>query len=212
MQLQARPLARSAKFRFRLAQRDRTCVLTTAWEDGVVAAHIIPHEWQSTDMSRLPQHIREVLGGLEGGIGSFENGMLLDSSAHTRFDNGHWGVVWKGNDTPGSDGGVWEVVAITSEGAKYAGKPLRWPEGIRDDGVRWRDLFPPPELLHFHLQCAIFKHCTGRGDGDDMWEDYDHAATKVLTSEEAFERWAKGAGRIVPLTIDKSGTAAEAVL
>jgi hypothetical protein len=180
-------LARSANFRFRLAQRDRTCVLTDSWEDGMVAAHIIPHEWKSKDNSTLPESVRDFLTSVEGGIGSFQNGMLLDSTAHNRFDKLHWSVVWKGQPPSGGEGGDWEVVAITSQGKDYEGKKLRWPEGKRNDGIFWKDLFPPAAAFEFHLKCAIFQHMKGGADEfQNDGPDYDELVTDLLTTEH---RW-----------------------
>jgi hypothetical protein len=179
-----------ADFRFKLAQRDRTCVLTNSWEDGIVAAHIIPHNWISKDNSNLPESVRDFLSSVEGGICSFQNGMLLDSTAHTRFDKLHWSVIWEGELPVGTGNGHWKVVAITSHGREYDGMMLRWPDGTRNDGILWRDLFPPAEAFEFHLKCAIFQHMKGGSEEfDEFDKDYDERVTDLLTSESCFSEW-----------------------
>lgn len=165
--------ARSSNFRFKLAQRDRTCVLTDSWEDGLIAAHIIPHEWTSKDK---PIDVKDFLSSVEGGIDSLQNGILLDSTAHKLFDKLHWSVVWNGID------GHWEVVSITSQGRQYEGKKLRWPEGKRHDGILWKDLFPPAAAFEFHFKCAIFQHMKSCGiDFQNFNTDYDELVTNLIT-------------------------------
>ena len=181
-QLGEKKLARSAHFRFRLAQRDRTCVVTNSFKDSLISAHVIPHEW-SKNLSNLPDFVRFKLGEIEGGLGALENGLLMDSTVHTLFDKLYWSVV--------EEDGKWKIVALSTYGQDYEGLVLRFPEGKRNDEVSWKDLFPPKEFFEFHLRCAVFKHCLGKAEENDPYFDEDYEVSKVLSNEYRFLNWVK---------------------
>jgi hypothetical protein len=173
-----------SSFRFKLAMRDRRCVVTGKSNSGLHGAHIIPYEWIYHRNERLPTKIQSTLFRLDGTIDNIQNGMLLKRSLHKSFQMQQWSVVPDGDD--------WRIVAMTDfndQDFQFVGKKLKLPDsGVRVDGVDYKEAFVHPEFFAFHLKAAIYRHMRGSPDLDMIESEIygNDCAAKVLKNRETF--------------------------
>ncbi|EDR14597.1 uncharacterized protein LACBIDRAFT_292051 [Laccaria bicolor S238N-H82] len=153
-------------FRNRVRERDRRCCITGELvESGRYhpfrTTHIFPVAHRDVwDLLQLSQHIRDDAPEGEQGpasINSVQNGLLLRSDIHNRFDDYDFAI--------NPDNG-YRIVDFT-EGGKLDGHVLWINQNVEP---RYR---PSDALLRDHFSQCVLANVKGAGEQRDEWVDFE---------------------------------------